>query len=152
MCHNPGTWHNSSQVKLTSEESCQRTNCKAKYKLESQNPLENNGVSVTWEQSYHCHLWKVVPMSLENNGANVTWEKSWQVHWGIIVFLSLGYSRASVTWVQLCQCQLITMVAASLGNYCASVTWEHLCQCHQCHSGKIVPVSLGNKPASVICY
>ena len=97
MCHGPGTWHNSSQVKLTSEEPCQRTNCKAKYKLESQNTLENNGVSVTWE-------------------------KSWQVHLGIIVFLSLGYNRASVTWVQLCQCQFITMVAASLGNYCASVT------------------------------
>ena len=39
MCHNPGTWHNCSQVKLTSEESCQRTNCKTKYKLGSQNLL-----------------------------------------------------------------------------------------------------------------
>ena len=47
MCHNPRTWHNSSQVKLTSEESCQRTNYKTKHKLESQNSLENNRASVT---------------------------------------------------------------------------------------------------------
>ena len=31
MCHNPDTWHNFSQVKLTSEESRQRRNCKTKY-------------------------------------------------------------------------------------------------------------------------
>ena len=32
-----------------------------------------------------------------------------------------------------------------LGNNRASVTWEELCQCHL---GTIVPVALGNNPAS----
>ena len=74
MCHNPGTWHNSSLVKFTNEESCQRTNCKTKYKLESQNPLRNNRASVTWEQLCQCHLATIVPASFENNRASVTWE------------------------------------------------------------------------------
>ena len=47
MCYAPGTWHSFSQVKLTSEKSCQGTNCKSKYKLESQNPFGNNRVRLT---------------------------------------------------------------------------------------------------------
>ena len=56
MCQNPGTWHSCAQVKRTSEKSYQRTNCKTKYKLESQNPRGNNGASVTWEQSCQSHM------------------------------------------------------------------------------------------------
>ena len=121
MCHNPGTCHNCSQVKLTSEKSCQRTNCKTKYKLESQNPLGNNHASVTWEQLCQCHLGAVVLVSLKNNCASVTWE-------------------------QLCQCHLGKMVAALLENNRASLTWEQSCQSHL---GTIVPVSLGNNRASL---
>ena len=63
MCHNPGIWHKCSQAKLTSEESCQRTNCKTKYKLESQNPLGNNCASLTSEQ---------LPVSLGNTCTSAT--------------------------------------------------------------------------------
>ena len=48
MCLNFGTWHDSSQVTITSEESYQWTNYKTKDKLKSANPLGNNRVSVTW--------------------------------------------------------------------------------------------------------
>ena len=87
MCHNPGTWHNCSQLKLASEESCQRTNCKTKYKLESQNSLGT-----------------IVPVSLGNKCASVTWKQSCQPHLEAIVPASLGNNRASVIWEQLCQC------------------------------------------------
>ena len=45
----PKSWYMAQlfQVKLISEESCQRTNCKTKYKLENQNPLENNQANLT---------------------------------------------------------------------------------------------------------
>ena len=72
MCHNPGTWHNSSQVKLTSEEWCQRTNCKTKCKLESQNPLWNNRASLTWEHLCQSYLGSIVPVSLGNNDFSET--------------------------------------------------------------------------------
>ena len=116
-----GTWHNSSQVKLTNEESCQITNYNTKYKLESQNLLGNNGASVTWEQSCQCHLGTIVPVSLGNNCAGLTCE-------------------------QLCQSHLETIVPVSLGNSCASITWEQL---YQSHLGIIIPVSLGNNLASL---
>ena len=80
MRYNSGTWRNSSRVKLSSEESCQKTNCKTKYKLESQNPLGNNGASVTWERSCQCHLGTIMPVSLGNSRASVTWEQLCQSH------------------------------------------------------------------------
>ena len=67
MCHNSGAWRNCSQVKLTSEELCQRTNCKTNYKLENQNSLGNNCATLTWEQSCQCHLGTIAPVSLGNN-------------------------------------------------------------------------------------
>ena len=73
MRHNPGTWHNCSQVKLTSEELCQGTNCKTKYKLENEYPLGNNPDGVTWEQWCLSHLGTNVPMSLGSNFASVSW-------------------------------------------------------------------------------
>ena len=113
MCHNPGTWHNCSQVKLTSEESCKRTNCKTKYKLESQNPLGNNRAYVIWENLCQCHFETIVPVSL-----------------GTIVPVSLGKNRASLAWEQSCQYQLGTIVPVLLWNSCASLTWKQLCQRH----------------------
>ena len=47
MCYNSGTWHNYSQAKLSCEELYQRTKCKTKYNLESQDPLGNNRASLT---------------------------------------------------------------------------------------------------------
>ena len=141
MCHNPGTWHNCTQVKLTSEGSCQRTNCKTKYKLETQNPLGNN-----------------VPMSLGNICASVTWEQLCQSHLGTIVPsrlgitvpVSLGNDFTSVTLEQLQGCHLRTIVpvslgsivSVSLGNCRGSVPWVQL---YQFHLGTILPVQFGNK-------
>ena len=47
MYHNPGTWHDYSHVKPSSEESYQCKIDKTKYKLESQNPRGKNRASVT---------------------------------------------------------------------------------------------------------
>ena len=78
MCHNTGTWHNSSQVKLTIEESWQRTNCKTNYKLESQNPLGSKRARITWDQSCQCRLGNIVRVSLGNNSVSFTWERPWE--------------------------------------------------------------------------
>ena len=146
ICHNPRIWRNCSQVKLTSEESCQRTNCKTKYKLESQNPLGNNRGSVTWKQSYHCHLRKIVPVSLEKKRASVNWEQSCQCHSRTMMPVSLGNNRASLTCEQLCQSFLGSMTPVSLGNNCTNVTWLQSCQYHL---EIIVIVSLENICAKV---
>ena len=138
MCHNPGTWHNCTQVKLTSEGSCQRTNCKTKYKLETQNPLGKNRANVTWKHLCQCHLGTIVPVSLGNNRA-----------------VSLGNNCASLTWERLYQCHFGTIAGVSLENNCASVirinsvslTWE---LSWQCSLGTTVPVSLGNNLASSV--
>ena len=119
VCHNPGTWHNCSQVKLTSEESRQRTNCKTKYKLKNQNSLGNNRAA-----------------SLGNNRATLTWEQSCQCHLGISVSVSLGSNCASFNWEQLSHCHFRTIATVSLEKNCASVTrlnsasftWEQSCQ------------------------
>ena len=50
MYHDPGSKHNCSDFKLTSEESCQRTNCETQYN----------------------YLGTIVPVSLWNNCTNVT--------------------------------------------------------------------------------
>ena len=48
MCHDRTTQHDSSpQMKFASEESCQFTNFKMKYKLQCQNPLEDNRASLS---------------------------------------------------------------------------------------------------------
>ena len=47
MCYNPGTWHNSSQVKLASEESCQRTKYKKKKKATARTKAPLYGWSST---------------------------------------------------------------------------------------------------------
>ena len=97
MCHNPGTWHNFHQVKLTNEESCLRTNCKRKYKLESQNPLGGNRGSLTRVQLCQSHLGTIVPLTIGNNRASLTWEKPYKCLLGTIVPVSLGNSCASLT-------------------------------------------------------
>ena len=65
-----------------------RPNEQTKKKLESQNPINDNRASVTWEQSYQSHFGTVVPVSLGkivevalgDNHVNVTWEQlSWEV-------------------------------------------------------------------------
>ena len=78
----------SSQVKLTREELCERTNCKTKYKLESllgnkiylgtivSVSLGNNHDSVTWEQVCQSHLRTIVPVSLASNCGRLTWKQS----------------------------------------------------------------------------
>ena len=88
MCHNPGTWHNSSQVKLTTEESCQSTNCKAKYK--------NNCEQLLCQS----HLGTIVPVSLGNNFASFSWDQLCQCLSGAVKPVSLGDNFASVTCVQ----------------------------------------------------
>ena len=88
MCHNPGARHDSSLVKLTSAESCQSSNFKTKYKLESQNPLGNP-------------LGTIVPFTLGNNLASLTWEQSGQSHLGIILPVSLGKNCVSHPWEKL---------------------------------------------------
>ena len=126
MSDNPGTWHNSYQVKLTSAESCRWTNCKVKHKLENQNPLRSNRASITWEklcQSHsgklcQCHfgtimailvgnncgyLGKIVPVTLGNNCASLTLEKLWQSHFGTVAPFSLRKNRTNLTWEQMCQ-------------------------------------------------
>ena len=115
MSHNLGTWHNCFQMKLTSEESCQRKNCKTKYKLESQNPLG--------EQSCQCHVGTIVPVSLGNNSTSFTWEQSCKSYLGTIVPASHGNNCASVTWEQSCQSHLKTIVPALLGNNRIRFTW-----------------------------
>ena len=86
MCHNYGTWHNSFQKKLISEELSQRTNCKTKYKLKSQK----------------IHLGKIVPVSLWKNRASATWEQLSQGHLGTIVPVSPGNNHDIFIWEQLC--------------------------------------------------
>ena len=108
MCHNPGTWHDFSQVKLTSEESCQWANYKTKYKLESKNPLGNNCTSLTWEQLCQSHLGTIVPVSLRNNPAILTLEQLCQSHLGTMVPVSLGKQSYQ----------------SHLRNICASLIWE----------------------------
>ena len=135
MCHNLGIWHNYFQVKLSSKESCWRTNCKTKCKLQSQNPLGNNRVSLTWErfpsttreQSCQSRLGTIMPVSLVYNCASVTWEQLYQCHLGTIVPVLLGKSRTRVTWEQLCQPHEEKRVSVSLGNSRSSVTWEQSC-------------------------
>ena len=97
MYHNPHTWHNCSQVKLTGEESCQRTNCKIKCKLESQSPLGNNRASATWEESCQYHLGTIVSVSFQSNRTRLTWRKSLQSRLGTIVQVSLGNNCTNVT-------------------------------------------------------
>ena len=86
MCHNPDTWHNCSQVKLTSEDTIQIKKSKS-----------------TWEQSCQCHLRTIVPVSIWKNRASLTWEQPCHCHLGTIAAVSLGNNRASVTWEQSCQ-------------------------------------------------
>ena len=138
MCHNSGTWHNLFQVKLTSEELSQRTNCKTKRKLKSQKihlgtivpvSLGNNRTSATWEQLSQCHLGTIVPVSLGNNHA---------IFLGTIMLVSPGNNHASLTWGQSFQSYLGTIVPVSFENNCASVT-----------SKNFVPVSLENNCASL---
>ena len=118
MCYNPATWHDSSQVKLTSEKFCRRTNYKTKCKLKSQNPFVTNHASFTWEQLWQC---------LGNNRANHTREPSCHFQLETVVSVTLGSNRASLTWEQSCQCHLGTTVPVALGNNRASVTWEQYC-------------------------
>ena len=106
MCHNPGTWHNCPQVKLTSEESCQRTNCKTNYKLENQ---------IHFGTIVPVSLGTIVPVSHGNNRPSVTWEQSCQLHLGTIVPISFGNNHATVTWER-------TLVPVLLENNRASVT------------------------------
>ena len=136
ICHNPGTWHDSSLESLAIEESYHWTNCKTKYKLESQNSLGNNHASFTWEhlwiickQLYQCDLGTIVPVTLGNNRFSLTWK-----------------NRASLTWEQLCQSNFGTIVPVSLGNNCVSLTWEQSCQSHL---GTMEPVSLGKNCTSL---
>ena len=161
MCHNPGTWHNCFWLTLTSEELCQRTNCKTKYKLGSQNPLGNNRVvslrnsraNVTWEQLCQSHLKTIFPVSPGNNRVNLTWKKSCHCRLGTNVPISLGKNRASVTWDQSCLSRLKTKVPVSLGKNRATVTWE---QSFQCHLGTILLVTHENNRAGFswkhLCY
>ena len=121
MCHNPGTWHNCSEVKLTSEESCQRTNCKIKYKFESPNTIRNNYANVTWKQLRQCHLQIIVLASLGNNRTSFTWEQSCQSHLRTTVPVSLGNICSSLTSEQSCQSHLRNILP---GNNCASFTWK----------------------------
>ena len=77
--HNLSTWRDSSQVEFTSEESCQWTNYKTKYKFENQNP------TATWEQSCQFYLGTIVSACIRNNSASVTREKLCQSHLGTIL-------------------------------------------------------------------
>ena len=150
MCHSPGTWQNCPQVKLAGEELCQRKNCKTK--LESQNPLEKNCVSLTWDQSWSLsreqlcqhHLGTIITVSLENNRTILTWKQSSQSHLGAIELPSLVNNRASLTWEQLRQCHLGTTVPVSLSKNHTRLTQEQ-----SSHLGPIVPVSLGNNRVRV---
>ena len=115
-CRNLGTWRNSSQVKLTSEESSQWTRkLESKYKLENQDPFGNsiNCASITSEQSCQLHLGTTVPASLGNNCTSVTWEQSCQCLLATIVTESLENSSASFT----------SDNCALLGSNFASLTW-----------------------------
>ena len=89
MCHNYGTWHDSAVVSFTSEESCQWTNYKTKYKLESPDWLRES----TWEQLCQSHWETIVPNSLWNIRTSLTWETPHQSHLETIVPVSLGKSR-----------------------------------------------------------
>ena len=93
MCHNYGTWHDSAVVSFTSEESCQWTNYKTKYNLESPDPLGNNCVSLTGKQLYQTHFGIFVLVSLGISHASLTWETPHQSHLETIVPVSLGKSR-----------------------------------------------------------
>ena len=110
-------------MKLTSEESCQRTNWKTKCKLESQNPLGNNGASLPWVQLCQCHLRTIVRVSLGNSRVILTREQLRQCHLGTIVPVSLRSNCTSLTWEQSCQWYLGAIVPVSPGNNCAIFTW-----------------------------
>ena len=154
MCHNPGTWQDYSLVSLNSEESCQWTNCKTKYKLQNQNLLGNNCASLTWERLCQFHLGTVCRSHLRTIVPSLTWEQLSQPHLEIIVPDTPGNIRASLTWEkscrltwgQLCQSHFATFVPVSLENNCTSLTWERFCQSQL---GTIMPVSLGNNRTSL---
>ena len=93
MCHSYGTWHDSTVVSFTSEESCQSTNYKTKYNLESPDPLGNNCVSLSGKQLCQTHFGTFVLVSLGINHASLTWETPHQSYLETIVPLSLGKSR-----------------------------------------------------------
>ena len=140
---------------------CQRTNCKTKYKLGSQNPLGNNRVvslqnsrvNVTWEQLCQSHLKTIFSVSPGNNRVNLTWKKSCHCRLGTNVPVSLGKNRASVTWDQWWLSRLKTKVSVSLGKNHATVTWE---QSFQWHLGTILLVTHENNRAGFswkhLCY
>ena len=88
MCHNPDTWHDFSQVKITMN------------KLQNKIKIINS--KPTWKQSCQCHLGKVVAVSPGNNCAFLNCEQSCQYHLATIAPVSLGNNRDSVTWEQLC--------------------------------------------------
>lgn len=91
MCHNPGTWYDSPQVKLTMNK------IQSNDKSESQNPLGNNRVSLIWQKLSHCHLETIVPVTFGNNYASLTWKQMCQPHLEIIISSSLVYNRANLT-------------------------------------------------------
>ena len=105
MCHNPGTWHNCSQVKLTSKERCQRTKCKTNH---------------TWKQSCKSHLGTIVSVLLGNNRASLAQEQLYQSHLGTTLPFPLGNNydsvtssnSASLTWEQFWQCHLGAILPA----------------------------------------
>ena len=114
-----------------------KTNCKIKYKFESQNPLGNNRVNVTLKQLGQCHLGTIVLVSLGKNLNSVTWELTYQSHLGTIVPVSLGNICSSLIMEKSCQSHLRNIL---IGNNFTSVTLDQL---RGCHLGKTVPASLG---------
>ena len=132
MCHNSGTWYDSSQVKFTMN------------KIQSNVQIRKS--KPTWEQSRQSYLAKVVPVSLGNNCASHIWEQSCQSHLETNVPTSLRNNYFILTSVQPCQPHLRTTLPVSSWNNRTGVSWEQLCQGH---AGTIVLLLLSNSCASL---
>ena len=121
MCYNPGTWHNSSQVKLTSEESCQRTKYKKKKKKNygpflwmGFNWLKTRATSRRQFTFYHY-----VPRNSCYSFYRPRKDES-------ILEPASGFEHGTPRWgIQRLNQQAIAQNL--IGNNCANLTWKQLC-------------------------
>ena len=94
--HNPGTWHDSSQVRLNPY-----------FGTAVPVSLGNNHASLLLEQLWQRHLGTIVSVSLGNSPASVSWEQSRQPHFVSILLVSLESNRANFTLEKCCSCHLM---------------------------------------------
>ena len=121
MCYNPGTWHNSSQVKLTSEESCQRTKYKKKKK-KTMAPFYGGGSTGSRLEPLRGGSLLFTTTFPEIPATHVIDHGRMSQFWSQPVVLNTGPldgESSALTNRPLLKIQLGTIVPISLGNNCA---------------------------------